>query len=83
MAVVTSGYSNMLAPLSLIPIRMDCGHFELRVTRWRDAASEKRGFQWAMSACSTCGAHGLPVVPNYPTLEEAQAEAARNPYRRA
>ena len=71
------------APLQYIPVRMNCGHFELRLTRWNgfnaqssDDPPSPGGFLQAGAVCTQCNAQGRAVSPNYETLELAQRAAA-------
>lgn len=64
-------------PLSRIPIRHACGHFELRMTRWNgESANIAQGFIQAGSECTQCAPLGRPIGPNYDTLEAAQEASA-------
>jgi hypothetical protein len=61
-------------PLSRIPVRHSCGHFEARFTRWNDDTEAKaRGFLIAGSVCSTCAPQGRPVSRQFPDLASVTA----------
>jgi hypothetical protein len=61
-------------PLTRIPVRHACGHFELRLTRWNgEAQNIAQGFIQSGSDCTQCSPQGRPISPHYATLADAQA----------
>ena len=68
--------TSLREPLSQIPVRHSCTHYELRRTRWGDRDQDRaRGYLAAGSRCSQCSPHGRSNQPHYDTLAQAQAAA--------
>lgn len=60
-------------PLSRIPVRHTCGHFEARLTRWNgDQEAIDRGHLQAGNKCTVCAPHERPEQPQFLTLEAVQ-----------
>lgn len=60
-------------PLRRLPVLHTCGHFELRMMRFRADEDIDRGYAQAGNKCTHCGFEGRPLQDNYPSLSAAQA----------
>jgi hypothetical protein len=74
---MTATIEHVGIPLSHIPVRHSCGHFEARFARWNgDAAAMSTGYLSAGSPCTTCAPQGRPVNTQFLTYADVQKHCA-------